>query len=251
MAKIISVNSFRRGVGCSSIIASLTVLLAATGRRVGLVDINIQSPSQHLLFGLNEDEISFTLNDFMWDRCGIRHVVHEVALPSAQAASGPIFLIPISTKTEEFTYVLRQGYDVDRLNTGLEQLGNTLDLDLLLIDTQPGLNDETMVAIALSDVLLIVLQTDRRDYQGTGLTVQIARELKVPRLMMIVNEVPWVYDQSEVKLEVAQTYDCEVAAVLPHSDSLMAMAGTGIFALQHPDHAITAQLKQVAVSLLR
>lgn len=244
-------NSFRRGVGCSSIIANLTALLAATGRRIGLVDINIQSPSQHLLFGLSEDEISFTLNDFMWDRCDIKQVVHEVTLPSARTTIGPIFLIPISTKTEEFAYVLRQGYNVDRLNAGLEQLGDTLDLDVLLIDTQPGLNDETMVAVALSDVLLIVLRTDQRDYQGTGLTVQIARELKVPRLMMIVNEVPSVYDQSEVKLEVAQTYDCEVGAVLPHSDSLMAMAGMGIFALQHPDHDMTAQLKQVAASLLR
>jgi hypothetical protein len=41
-----------------------------------------------------------------------------------------------------------------------------------------------------------------------------------------------------------------VAAVLPHSAELMALASAGVFALRYPDHAVTAALKQVAATLV-
>lgn len=249
MAKIISINSFRRGVGSSSIIANLAALLAISRYRVGVVDINIQSPSQYLLFGLNRDDITFTLNDYLWNKCSIEQVAHDITLRSGAESVGPVFLISIGPNLDELSRVLRQGYDVNLLNDGLQQLVEALKLDILLIDTQPGLNEETLLAIAISDILVVVLRTDRRDYQGTGLTVQVARELKVPRLVLIVNEVPSLFDRAMVKSEVAQTYDCEVVAVLPHAEELMAMAGTGIFALRYPDHLLTVELKQAAAHL--
>jgi MinD-like ATPase involved in chromosome partitioning or flagellar assembly len=41
-----------------------------------------------------------------------------------------------------------------------------------------------------------------------------------------------------------------VAAVLPHSDEMMALASAGIFALRYPDHPVTATLKQLATGLV-
>jgi hypothetical protein len=49
---------------------------------------------------------------------------------------------------------------------------------------------------------------------------------------------------------VEDAYKCDVAAVLPHSDELMALASTGIFALGYPDHPVTAALQQVAATLV-
>ncbi len=97
---------------------------------------------------------------------------------------------------------------------------------------------------------MILLRTNQQDYQGTGATVQVARELNVPHLRLIVNKVPPVFDLASVESEVARTYDCKVAAILPHSNKLMALGGTGIFALHYPDHPVTAQLKQLAASLM-
>jgi septum site-determining protein MinD len=53
-----------------------------------------------------------------------------------------------------------------------------------------------------------------------------------------------------VRARVEQTYGCEVAAVLPHSDEIMTLASAGIFVLRYPDHPITAALKQVAAKLV-
>ena len=47
-AKIISVHSFRGGTGKSNATANLATLLALQGKRVGVVDTDIQSPGIHV-----------------------------------------------------------------------------------------------------------------------------------------------------------------------------------------------------------
>jgi len=139
---------------------------------------------------------------------------------------------------------------VGLLNDGFHALVEKLGLDVLMIDTHPGLNEETLLSIAISDVLAIIMRPDQQDYQGTGVTVDVARKLDVPRMMLIINKVPAVFDLDEVKAQVEQTYDCEVAAVLPHSDEMMILASAGIFVLRYPDHPITTTLKQAVSRLL-
>ena len=63
MPKIISVHSFRGGTGKSNTTANVAALLAAQGRRVGVIDTDIQSPGIHILFNLNEEEVTYSLND--------------------------------------------------------------------------------------------------------------------------------------------------------------------------------------------
>ena len=41
------------------------------GRRVGVVDTDIQSPGIHVLFGLDEDRMPRALNDYLWGVCRI------------------------------------------------------------------------------------------------------------------------------------------------------------------------------------
>ena len=65
----------------------------------------------------------------------------------------------------------------------------------------------------------------------------------------MVNKTPAAFDTAAVRSRVEQTYGCEVAAVLPHSDEMMTLASSGIFALRYPDHPLTALYKGVAAQL--
>jgi hypothetical protein len=49
-----------------------------------------------------------------------------------------------------------------------------------------------------------------------------------------------------VKARVEEAYACPVAAVLPHSQDMMALASGGIFALRYPGHELTALYRQIA-----
>jgi septum site-determining protein MinD len=250
MPQIISVHSYRGGTGKSNITASLSTLLAINGRRVGVVDTDIQSPGIHILFGLDESEMGHSLNDYLWGTCHIKETAHDVTPRLSGDISGRVFLIPSSMKAGDIARVLREGYDVGVLRDGFQELIEALKLDVLMIDTHPGLNEETLLSIAISDALTIVLRPDQQDYQGTSVTVEVARKLDVPRLLLVVNKVPSVFDVADVRARVEQTYGCEVAAVLPHSDEIMTLASAGIFVLRYPDHPITAALKQVAAKLV-
>ncbi len=250
MTKIISIHSFRGGTGKSNTTANVATLLAAEGRRVGVVDTDIQSPGIHVLFGMDETDMVHSLNDYLWGKCAIQDTAHDVTARVGAPISGQIFLIPSSIKAGEIARVLREGYDVSLLNDGFQSLIEALDLDVLMIDTHPGLNEETLLSIAISDALAIIMRPDNQDYQGTGVTVEVARKLDVPRMVLVVNKVPAVFDPAAVKTRIEQTYHCEVAAVLPHSDEMMALASSGIFAVRYPGHPIAGSLKQLATRLV-
>lgn len=250
MTKIISVHSFRGGTGKSNTVANVAALLAIEGRCVGVIDTDIQSPGIHVLFGLVGDEITRTLNDYLWGKCDIQQTAHDVTPNLGTGISGQIFLIPSSIRAGEITRVLREGYDAHVLTSGLRKLIEELGLDVLMIDTHPGLGEETLLSIVISHTLAIILRPDQQDYEGTGVTVQVARRLKVPNMVLIVNKVPSVFDTAAVKVQVEQAYDCPVITVLPHSNELMTLASGGVFALRHPDHPMTALYQQVATKLM-
>jgi septum site-determining protein MinD len=249
MSKIVSVHSFRGGTGKSNTTANLAALLAMHGNRVGVVDTDVQSPGIHVLFNVDETHMVHSLNDYLWGKCGITETAIDVTAHIKVPVSGKIYLIPSSIKAGEIARVLREGYDVGLLNDGFQDLVEGLKLDFLMIDTHPGLNEETLLSIAISDALIIILRPDQQDYQGTGVTVEIARKLAVPEMHLVVNKVPQVFDSAEVKARVEQTYNCNVAAVLPHSDEMMALASAGIFSLHYPDHPVSLMYKKLAAIL--
>lgn len=245
MAKIISIHSFRGGTGKSNIAANITTLLAAAGQRVCVIDTDIQSPGIHNLFHLDGDAVTYALNDYLWGRCTIEQAVTDVTAHLQTPVPGRVFLIPSSIKAGEIARILREGCDARLLTSGLRRAINDLALDTLVIDTHPGLNEETMLSIAISHVLLIIMRPDRQDYEGTAVTVEVANALNVPRMAMIMNKVPPGFDLDSLRTQVAQNYTCEVAAILPHSDEMMTLASGGLFVQHYPDHPVTASLKQV------
>jgi len=250
MSKIISIHSFRGGTGKSNTSANLAALLAVSGKRVGVIDTDIASPGIHVLFGLHETNMGHSLNDYLWGKCAIKDTAHDVTSSLGVETSGKLYLIPSSSDSAEIARVLREGYDVSLLNDGCQDLIDDMNLDVLMIDTHPGVNEETLLSIAISDVLVVILRPDQQDYQGTSVTVEVARKLYVSKLLLLVNKTPPIFDFDDVKKKVENSYNAEVAAVLPHSDEMMVLASEGIFVTRYPDHAITTSLKKVAELLM-
>jgi len=255
MPKIVSIHSFRGGTGKSNITANVATFIARQGKRVGVIDTDIQSPGIHILFSLDEEKIDRCLNDYLWGKCAVEETAYDVSGTlkvgegEVTVMGGGIYLIPSSLKAGEIARVLREGYDVGLLNDGFHDLITRLDLDYLFIDTHPGLNEETLLSIAISDVLLVILRPDQQDYQGTGVTVDVARKLDVPRMFIVVNKVLTSFDFNEVKKKVEETYGCEVAAVLPLSEDVVRLASAGIFSLHYPEHPFTQGVEAVAATL--
>lgn len=96
----------------------------------------------------------------MWERCDIKDAAYDVTdtllAEQGNTVKGRLYLVPSSIKASEIARILREGYDVVRLNDGFQELIRSLKLDYLLIDTHPGLNEETLLSIGISNVLVIL-----------------------------------------------------------------------------------------------
>ena len=161
-----------------------------------------------------------------------------------------IYLIPSSINVGEIGRILKEGYDVARLNDGFQRLVTDLKLDYLFIDTHPGVNEETLLSIAISDKLVLVMRPDNQDFQGTAVTAELARRLEIPEMLMVVNKVPPGMDLALLRERVESTFKAEVVAMLPLNYEIVRLASSGIFVNRFPDHPMTLALKQVAERLM-
>ena len=255
MSRIISTHSFRGGTGKSNTTANLAVLVARAGNRVGVIDTDIQSPGIHVIFQLDESQVRSALNDYLWGKCPIDKAAYDVtdaAIGNADPAAGRprLYLIPSSVNVGEIGRVLKEGYDVSRLNDGFQDLLRDLELDYLFIDTHPGVNEETLLSIAISDKLILVMRPDSQDFQGTAVTVELARRLDIPEMLLVINKVPPGMDTAQLRERVEQAYDAQVAALLPMNYEIVRLASAGIFVNHFPDHPMTLALKQVAERIM-
>ena len=142
--------------------------------------------------------------------------------------------------------ILQEGYDVKLLNDGFRSLVKGLNLDYLFIDTHPGLSKETFLSIAISHLLILILRPDKQDYQGTAVTVDVARQLKVRQMLLTVNKVHSQLNVEILKQKIEETYDVPVAGIFPLSEDVVQLASEGVFCQKFPDHPITQEFQKVA-----
>lgn len=251
MSTIVSVHSFRGGTGKSNLTANLTCAMAARGKRVGVIDTDIQSPGIHVLFRLQQSGVKYSLNDYLHGRCPIEEAAIDIT-PSLSYADPPlppdgaVYLIPSSIQTGEIARILSEGYDVGLLNDGIHQVIQRLELDYLFIDTHPGVNEETLLSIAISDVLFLVLRPDRQDFQGTSVTVELARQLDVKDMYLVLNMVLDVMNPETLREKAESIFRTPVGELLPLSEDLVQLGSDGVFSLFHPDHPYSKRITTLA-----
>ena len=248
--RIVSIHSYRGGTGKSNMSANVAAACVKHGRRVAVLDTDLQSPGVHVIFGFEHQDIRLTLLDFLWDKCSITETAYDVSSRVDTSAGGRLWLVPASMDAQAISKILDEGYDASRLNTHFDELIDTLDLDLLVIDTHPGLNNETMLTSAISDVLIMLLRPDRQDYQGTAVINQISKKLEIPEIFIVANKVFSGLDRAQLKETIEKTYGHEVIGMIPLSEDLARTESRELFINRHPNHEITHTINAIAERVL-
>lgn len=252
MTKLISVHSYRGGTGKSNIVANLAVVLAQQGKRVAVIDGDIQSPGIHVILGLEEKRIKYTLNDYLWSRCLSRDAVYDLSSKLVKGEGeikGQLFLIPSSASASDVGAILKDGYDMELLSQAFFEFSKELSLDYLMLDTHPGLSEETLLAIGLSSLTLIVLRPDYQDYQGTAVFVEVARELGVSRMKLVINQVLDSVGYFTLQEQIEEAYHVPVAGILPISTEMIRLGSQNIFCQKYPETEWADAIVDIAKSI--
>jgi MinD-like ATPase involved in chromosome partitioning or flagellar assembly len=251
MPKVVSIHSYRGGTGKSNFTANLATTVALQGHRVGVVDTDVPSPGIHNLFCLEPEQTNHTLNNYLWGECSIEDAAYDVSANVGVEGSGKLFLVPSSVKADHIARILKDGYDVKMMNDGFRSLVKTLQLDYLFIDTHPGLSRETFLSIAISHFLILLLRPDKQDYQGTAVTVDVARQLKVRKMLLAINKVHSKLNLDALKQKVEETYNETVAGVFPLSEDVVQLASEGVFCVKYPEHPVTQEFRKVSQQIMK
>ncbi len=253
MATLVCIHSFRGGTGKSNVTANLAATMGRRGERVAIVDSDIQSPGIHALFGLDAEDAGASLNDYLHFRCPIASAARDVTARLRLTGGGldvvpggACYLIPASMQPGEIAQVLRSGYDVALLERGYRDLAAALNLDRIFVDTHPGLNEETLLSMALADVLLVVMRPDRQDYQGTAVVADLAANLRVPHTFLVLNKVHEALDAGALRRQCERAYGIPVATMLPLAGDVARLASEDLFSLVQPQHPFSSGIRALA-----
>ena len=246
MPKVIAIHSYRGGTGKSNLTANLAATVAQQGYRVGVVDTDMPSPGIHNIFGLEPEMMTKTLNSYLWGEADLADSAYDIGQNLEIGGKGELFLVPSSCKADDIARILKDSYDVRLLNDGFRQLVKTLELDYLFIDTHPGLSKETFLTIAISHCLLLIVRPDKQDYQGTAVTLDVARQLNVRHVQLVINKALSSIEPQALRQKVEETYSVPVAGLFPLSEDIVKLASEGVFCMHHPAHPVTQEFQAVA-----
>jgi MinD-like ATPase involved in chromosome partitioning or flagellar assembly len=241
-AKIHLLCSFRGGSGKTSLTANLGILLANAGMRVALVDMALNAPGLHIPFGLTSRDLSRTLQDSLAIGCELRDVALDLNSQLNLSGSGKLYLLPASAGVHSLARLMRHGYDPQEFASALRQLVEDLSLDLVLLDTHPGLSEELLLAMLLAEGVSLVLRGDSSDLEGTGALLQVARKLGKKHPHLILNQMPPGKNAEYYN----QTLQVEVAGSIPGGQGL-----DPLFCLRQAEGAPAQALKAISHRLLR
>ena len=273
MPTTVTVHSYRGGTGKSTIAATLALLAAARGNRTALVDADLQTPSAHALFGIAAPTAHRSLADYLIGRCEIEEAAgpisgdeHPAEHPTRHAddhgdedvddhgeeradGRGALFVVLAHCGPDEINEIMTCGYDVGLLREGFARLIDRLALDVLVVDTRAGVSNETMSAIAGSDVVLIVTRADHLDARA-GQAVALASRFARARQAVVVNMLPEGLPAGLVRGQAEAVFGSPVVAVIPYCADIAAFGSRGLFVRAHPDHRTVADFRQIADAVL-
>lgn len=250
MTRSIAVHSFKGGTGKSTITANVAVALALKGRRVGVMDMDLEGPGLHVIFNVDPSEVKHTLND----------VLLEAARPEQAAVqlneklglgSGEVYFSPASTNISEMLKTLRTGFEIGSFLNAIHKLQDRFRLDYLLVDTHPGIENDTLLVMGVCDHLLIVSRMDQQDMFGTAVMVELARNLEKP-VHLVMNMIPAGVRESQASKfgqGMGSKFKVEVVGWLPFSEDIMGSLSKSVFILTLPKHPMTERFRQLAQSL--
>lgn len=195
MGRTIGVISLKGGVGKTSSVVALGAAFSDLGKKVLLVDGNLSSPSLGLHLNVIDPEV--TLHHVLERSAHAKDAVHSL---------DGIDIIPSSI-------FWRKDVNPLILKDRLRYLKRKYDV--ILIDSSPSLDDETLAVILASDEVLVVTTPDHPTLSASIKAAKLAKQRGTPISGIIINRA---YNKDfEIDLgDVEETLEIPVLAVIPH-----------------------------------
>lgn len=202
MGKIIGVISLKGGVGKTSSVVALGAALAEFGKKVLLIDGNFSSPTLGLHVNIIEPETT----------------LHHVLNSSAHAKDA--IYRPEKADFDIMPASIFNNFNISPLKLKDKIKGLKRRYDMILVDSSPSLDNETLAVMLASDELIVVTTPDRPTLSSTIKAVKMAKKRGTPISGIIINKSHGKHFEISLK-DIEETLEIPVLAVIPHDINVL------------------------------
>jgi septum site-determining protein MinD len=249
MTKVIAVHSFKGGTGKTTLTANLAATLALH-HRVGVMDLDLSGPGLHVLFGLKKGEVKATMTDIFLGDATPSDVIIDLT-PRFPKMKG-LYFCPASNKVEDMLRLLKAGLEVSLFQDTLQKVGEQCNLDYIIVDTHPGVENDTVLAMGCCDVLVLVSRVDQQDLFGTAVMVLLAETFEKPTFLTL-NMVPpgvRIKDAMKVGKELATLFKSQFLQAFEFQMDVINNLSRSVFVIDNPDSSFAHKVTEAAETLI-
>ena len=230
MGKTIGIVSLKGGVGKTSIVSALGAAIAGFDKKVLLIDGNLSAPNLGLHLNIIEPET--TLHHVLSRKANMRDAIHQ--LDNLDVIASSIFfrtnVNPLLLK-DKIKY-LKKKYDI------------------ILIDSSPSLDEETLAVMLASDEILVVTTPDNPTLSITIKAIKLAKQRGTQIDGLILNKVYNKNFELSIK-DIEETAEVPVMAVIPHDiNVLKALSEFTPSTIHRPKSQGSEEYKKLASTLI-
>jgi cellulose biosynthesis protein BcsQ len=231
--QIVTFYSYKGGTGRSFLLANVAFLLACQGRKVCVIDFDLEAPGLHRYFRpfLEDPELEFTdgLMDWLWStadtQLGSAAISHQAGHLTEYAVSltrqgwkfpqdGLLDFIPAGRQDGEYSKRMTS-FDwaafYDRLGGGrhIERAREQLkaDYDFVLVDSRTGVSDTAGICtVTLPDRLVACYTLNRQSIYGVDQTLTRIRAQRPAKNLGILLVETRIETNEKAKLDAARAF---------------------------------------------
>ena len=243
----VAVMSGKGGVGKSLVTVNLAAALAAEGKRVGVLDADLHSPTVPRMLGLKGARLE----------AGENGIIAPVS-PSGIKVASMDFLLP----SQDSPVIWRGPLKMSAIRQLLSEV-DWGDLDYLLIDLPPGTGDESLTVLQLLpgiDGVVIVTIPNEVSGQIVEKSITFARQMNAPVIGIVENMSCFVCPHCGEKTHlfgegvgerVASTRDVPFLRSLPLDPEVAKTSDSGRpFVAENPESAAAKAFREIVKKIV-
>jgi len=130
-------------------------------------------------------------------------------------------------------------------------VGEQCNLDYIIVDTHPGVENDTVLAMGCCDVLVLVSRVDQQDLFGTAVMVLLAETFEKPTFLTLNMVPPGVRIKDAVKVgkELATLFKSRFLQAFEFQMDVINNLSRSVFVVDNPDSAFAHKINEAAEML--
>ncbi len=264
---IIGVTGGKGGTGKSTVAVNLAMRYAKMGKKVLLVDSDVESPVEHLLLSIERRKVAEMLAfrpKIRQDKCvkcnlcvdncpehalmGLPGRIPELHEELCSGCKACFYVCPVSAIEEYFASMgniyemevnglnilqgeLKPGFK-QYVNATLETIQRALsmkgDFDIMIIDTAPGTGANIYVALAQCDIVIAVTEPTPLGANDLSMLLELTKKIKKPAYI-VLNKATMPGGKRKLIYDVAEKFAVPVIAEIPYDKDIMSKYFKGEF----------------------